>query len=105
MCDILTETSNSMKYKKWEDPDYKKQYFRNYYHRNKNLKNKDRIIDVENWTKDPQLRKEYFKRYKETKGSEPFECEVCKCMITMNNKSNHRKTKVHLNAVKLLSKQ
>jgi hypothetical protein len=108
MSDTLTETKNAnepkstlSKYKKWDDPNYIKEYYRNYYHQNKNLKNKEKV-GVEGWTKDAEMRREYFRKYKQSKGNEKFECEVCKCLITMNSKSNHKKTKVHKNALLLL---
>ena len=90
---------------KWQDPEYKRNYFKEYYHKNKTLKNKPRVVERENWTKDPELRMEYLKNYKNTKGKEKYICEVCQMEVTKNNKFFHLRTKIHTNALKILGIQ
>lgn len=97
----LTDT----KFLKWNDAEYKRNYYKEYYHKNKNLKNKPRVVETENWTKDPDKVKEYLKEYKRTKGNEKEICSVCQVEHTINNRYLHRKTKIHLNALKLLNIQ
>jgi hypothetical protein len=86
--------------KKWQDPEYKKNYNREYYLKTRQLKNTEKVF-VDGWTKDPELKKEYFKKYHVEKRKQEFECEVCKCTITYAKKSYHQKSKVHLNALRL----
>lgn len=93
--------ADTIKRNKWSDPEYRKEWFRMYYHSNKHLKNKPRVIENENWTKDPNMKSEYNKLYKQRCKDQSFQCEVCGNTINRCTMYNHVRTKYHLNALRL----
>lgn len=82
---------------KWSDPEYKREYFRKYYHANKVLKNNRKNIDWE----DPEAVKKYYQdRWIENK--QEYVCEICRC--TTYNKKKHENTQRHKNGLKVFEK-
>jgi hypothetical protein len=78
------------KVKKWSDPEYKKKYFREYYHKKKDLKGRT------GWTNDPEKVREYHKHYNATRNQELVECPLCKVEVKRKQLSYHNlHSKIH----------
>lgn len=85
---------------KWNDLEYKREYYRNYYHRNKVLKNNRKNVD---WNDPEAVRKyhaEFYQEKKEKHGT--FICEVCRCEVV--DSKRHNSSKKHKDALVVLEK-
>jgi hypothetical protein len=86
----MDEQIQAPKVKKWSDKAHVNKYYREYYHKTKEIKNA-----YTGWTRDPEKVKEYARNYSKTRGQELIECEVCKMELKRVNMSYHKKSKVH----------
>jgi hypothetical protein len=106
-------TDQSVKYKKWSDPVYVKEYFKKYYleHRPEGIIPRqiyDDIIDEEEREKIKEEKKRLNKirikgLYKDTRKkaldkykSKSYHCDVCNCDMRNGGKYRHNKTIKHL---------
>lgn len=88
--------------KRWQDPEYKREYFRNYYHQHKVKKNMTRDIDWTDTEAVKQFKREYYHEKKENLGK--YVCEVCRIEVNTIHKHRHEATQRHKNAIVLLEK-
>lgn len=89
-------------YLKWNDPEYKRQYFRNYYHLHKTTKNIRRDIDWNDTDARKEYRKMMYNEQKEKLGK--YFCETCRCEVNKINEHRHQQSQRHKNALVLLEK-
>lgn len=94
----------SAKVKVWDDPEYRKKYFQQYYLQHREEPPREQK-NPRGWSIDPELKKKYHQEYNRTKRREPVECPVCKLSIPKTNWNYHLKSKFHLNAVKIFNFQ
>jgi hypothetical protein len=87
---------------KWNDQEYKREYFRNYYHKTKVLQNNRKYIDWEDPDAVKKYHQELYLEKKEKDGT--YICEVCRCEVMKINEHKHIHSKKHRDALKVLEK-